>query len=252
ALFNLIPGLPLDGGQILKAIVWKIKGDHLAGMRWASASGKGLGLLGIVIGVVLGVLSGEISAIWIALIGWFVLRNAKAYDQLTQLQETLSELVVSDAMTHEFRVVNANLSLKDFAQEYILSDGNSLFTYYAASDGRYRGLVEIKDLQAIERSRWDEQTLCAIVHPLTAIPSTQETASLVEVINQLERLGEKKLTVLSPAGAVAGIIDRGDIVKAVAAKQNLPIPEAEIKRIKTEGTYPPYLKLAAIAKTLTN
>ncbi len=61
-----------------------------------------------------------------------------------------------------------------------------------------------------------------------------------------------RITVLSPAGTVAGIIDRGDVVRAVASKLNLLITEVEIKRVKAEGTYPPSLQLQAIAKSTTD
>jgi Zn-dependent protease/CBS domain-containing protein len=250
ALFNLIPGLPLDGGQVLKAIVWKLTGDRLCGMRWASASGKLIGSLGIGIGLLLVLLTGEISFAWIALIGWFVLRNANAYERLTKIQECVLSLVAADVMTREFRVIDANRTLKDFAQEYILTELGSPGIYYAASEGRYRGLVQPKELQAIERSQWESTTLIQIARSLTEIPFVEEKTPLVETINRLEQIEDRRITVLSPAGAVAGIIDRGDIVKAVVTRQNLPIPDAEIKRIKAEGTYPAYLNLAAIAKEL--
>jgi Zn-dependent protease/CBS domain-containing protein len=250
ALFNLIPGLPLDGGQVLKAIVWKLTGDRLCGMRWASASGKLIGSLGIGIGLLLVLLTGEISFAWISLIGWFVLRNANAYESLTKIQECVLSLVAADVMTREFRVIDANRTLKDFAQEYILTELGSPGIYYAASDGRYRGLVQPKELQGIERSQWESTTLLQIARPLTEIPFVEEKTPLVETINRLEQIEDRRITVLSPAGAVAGIIDRGDIVKAVVTRQNLPIPDAEIKRIKAEGTYPTYLNLAAIAKEL--
>lgn len=249
-LFNLIPGLPLDGGQVLKAIVWKITDDRLAGTRWAAASGKLIGWLGISLGLFFILLTGEIGAVWISLIGWFVLRNANAYDQLTILQETLLQLVAADAMTREFRVVNANLTLQDFVDQYIISETSNSMPYFAASNGRYRGLVVVADLNSIERSEWDTKNLAEIVHSLTKIHSIEENTPLVEVINQLEAINDSRITVLSPAGAVSGVIDRGDIVKAVAAKHNLAIPEAEIKRIKAEGTYPPGLPLPAIAKSM--
>jgi Zn-dependent protease len=250
AVFNLIPGLPLDGGQVLKAIVWKITGDRLSGVHWASVSGQIIGWLGIAFGIFFVLVSGEFEAIWLALIGWFVLRNARAYNQLTKLQESLLKLTAAEVMARDFRVVNAKLSLRDFAQEYILSDRKTNVAYYGASDGRYRGLIEIKDLHNIERSEWEQKTLADIAHPLTEIPSIQEKSPLFEVVNQLEENQQNWLTVLSPAGAVAGTVDRGDIVKAVANRQNLPIADTEIKRIKAEGSYPAYLKLSEIAKTI--
>jgi Zn-dependent protease len=250
ALFNLVPGLPLDGGQVLKSIVWKISGDRFTGVRWAAASGRLIGLLAIFLGVLVLLLLGEFSGTWLALIGWFVFRNANAYDRLTQLQETILKLTAADAMTREYRVIDAHLSLRDFAAEYILADLNQPMPYFAASKGRYRGMIQISDLQAIERSEWETKTLAEIAHPLSEIPFVEEKTSLVQVIQKLEQISDHRITVLSPAGAVAGVIDRGDIVKAIAKEENLVIPEAEIKRIKAEATYPSNLQLAKICSTL--
>lgn len=248
--FNLIPGLPLDGGQMLKAIVWKISGDRFKGIHWASQSGKLVGSFGMALGLLLVLLTGQFGAVWIVLIGWFVLRNADAYDRLTTLQESLLKLVAGDAMTRDFRVINANLTLRQFAEEYILAQDTNLKTYFAAADGRYRGLIRVQDLQDIERSEWDRTILAAITHPLSAILSVPEKATLATTINRLEQSGDNRIVVLSPAGAVAGIIDRGDIVKAIATAQNLPISQNEINKIKAEGSYPDYFPLPEIAQGL--
>jgi Zn-dependent protease len=251
ALFNLIPGLPLDGGQVLKAAVWKLTGNRFKGVRWAAQTGKILGGLGMAIGLGLVLLTGQWFAIWFALIGGFVFRNATAYDRVTTLQEALLQMTASDAMTGEFRVVNANQTLRSFADEYILADSQTPMPYYAAADGRYRGLVAIEDLHFVERSHWETQTLESIVRPLSEIPTVEEKTPLLEAIGTLEARQLNRLTVISPAGAIAGVIDRGDIVRAVAKKLNLPIPDAEIKRIKAEGSYPPGLQLGAIAQATT-
>ncbi len=249
ALFNLIPGLPLDGGQVLKAAVWKLTGNRFQGVRWAARTGKAFGGLAIALGLGVGLLTGEfLGSMWIALIGWFVFRNASLYDRLTTLQEALLQLVASDAMTRDFRVVDANQTLRSFADEYILADMQTPMPYYASANGRYRGLVAIEDLHFVERSRWETQTLESIVRPLSEIATVEEKTSLVEVINTLEDRPLNRLTVLSPAGTVAGVIDRGDIVRAVATKLHLPITDAEIKRIKAEGSYPQALQLPAIAQ----
>jgi len=248
ALFNLIPGLPLDGGQVLKAVVWKLTGNRFKGVHWAALTGKVLGGLAIAFGLGLALWTRELGAIWIAFIGGFVFRNANAYDRISTLQEALLQLSASDAMTREFRIVDANQTLRSFADEYILADLQTPMPYYASSDGRYRGLVAIEDLQFVERSLWETQTLESIVRPLSEIVSVEEKTPLVEVINRLEAHQTNRLTVLSPAGTVAGVIDRGDIVRTVAQKLNLPIPEAEIKRVKAEGTYPQGLQLPAIAQ----
>jgi Zn-dependent protease len=251
-LFNLIPGLPLDGGQILKALVWKWSGDRLVGVRWAARSGQGIGLIGVALGLISLFVIGDAGGAWLALVGWFVWRNANAYERTSNLQSGLKMIRATEVMTREFRVVNANLTLREFAGTYLLQGNQNLVPYYAASDGRYRGLVRVNLLQDIERSEWDWLTLQDIAIPLTESPHVGENSTLVEIINQLEKSGDRALTVLSPAAAVAGVIDRGDVVKAIVTQQGLPIPEAEIKRIKQEAVYPSYLPLVNLVKSLEN
>ncbi|MDD1420739.1 site-2 protease family protein [Dolichospermum sp. ST_sed1] len=250
ALFNLIPGLPLDGGQVLKAALWKVTGDRFQAVHWAAKAGQILGYIAIALGFAIDFFTREfITGLWIVLIGWFAVRNANSYDRVTTLQETLLKLVAADSMTRNFRVVDANQTLREFADSYLL-ETTTPQVYFAASDGRYRGLVEINDLRTTERSEWETQTLQSIVHPLNAIPTVIESTSLAEVINKLEIEQLPQITVLSPADAVAGVIDRGDIVQALAEKLNLPIDAAEIRRIKEEGSFPPGLQLGVIAKSL--
>lgn len=245
ALFNLIPGLPLDGGQILKAAVWQVTGDRLKAIHWAAKAGKLIGWIGIICGVVFSLwVSG---LLWISLIGWFILRNANAYDQITSIQQTLLELIAADAMTRDFRVIDADMTLAKFADDYLLNS-NQTEVYFAASDGRYRGLVLVDDLRSIERSQWEIQTIHNIVKPLTEIPHLEENTPLVDVINRLETDNLPRITILSPAGAVAGLIDRGDIIRTLAQKLNILIPEAQIKSIKEEGSYPPGLQIATLAQ----
>lgn len=249
ALFNLIPGLPLDGGQVLKAALWKVTGNRFQAVRYAAKAGQILGYGAIALGIAVDYFTGElVTGLWIALLGWFGIRNAISYDRVTVLQETLLSLVAANAMTREFRVIDANQSLRSFADTYLLNI-TAPEIYFAESDGRYRGMVSIEDLRLVERSQWETLTVQSIVHPLTEIPSVTESTLIVDVINMLENQQLSRITVLSPAGAVAGVIDRGDIVRLLGEKLNLRITEAEVKRIKEEGRFPPGLQLGAVAKS---
>lgn len=249
-LFNLIPGLPLDGGQVLKAAIWKATGSRNQGVRWAATAGQFLGWGAIGLGAIAYLTTQRFDVLWIALIGWFVLRNARAYNRVNELQETLAALQAADAMVRDYRVVDADLTLRQFADDYLLQEGRPPM-YFAASDGRYRGWVAVEDLRSIERSQWEQQSLMQITQPLNSIPTVRESTPLPQVINQLEEQGLSRITVLSPADAVAGIVDRGDIVRAIAAKMNISISDAVIQRIKEEGAYPPGLQLQAIARAAT-
>ncbi|MEA5496916.1 site-2 protease family protein [Limnoraphis robusta] len=247
ALFNMIPGLPLDGGQVLKAAVWKFTGSRFTGVRWAARTGQLIGWLAIALGLTISLAENQFGGLWIAFIGWFAIRNATSYNRMTDLQEILLKITAEQTMTREFRVVDADLTLREFADEYLITP-DIIPVYFAASDGRYRGLVSVEALRVIERSQWNIQTLHDIVTPLAQLVTVSEKSPLVEVINYLEIQKLPRITVLSPAGAVAGIIDRGDIVRAVLTQLKVPVPESEIKRIKSEGTYPPGLPLPAIAQ----
>jgi Zn-dependent protease/CBS domain-containing protein len=246
-LFNLIPGLPLDGGQVLKAAVWKATGDRFKGVRWAARTGTILGWVGISLGLWIFLLGGA-GGLWTALIGWFILQNASSYDRITTIQQALLALRACDTMTREFRVVDANMTLRQFADEYLLAPSRAS-VYFAASDGRYRGLVAADDLHMIERSQWETQNLFRMIQPLAGIPTVQEADSLVEVIQRMETQQIRRVTVLSPAGAVSGVIDRGDIVRTLAQKLNMPISETVIQQIKEEGSYPSGFQLGAIAQS---
>jgi len=79
AIFNMIPGLPLDGGQVLKAAIWKVTGNRFTGTRWAARTGQFLGMGAIIIGIT----NLQSGGLWIALIGWFILQNASSYTRLT-------------------------------------------------------------------------------------------------------------------------------------------------------------------------
>ena len=168
---------------------------------------------------------------------------------MADFQETLAELTAADAMARDFRVLDAHMTLREFADEYLLQSTRAP-VYLAASDGRYRGLVKIEDVRDVERSQWETQTLMDIARPLTSVTNVRESTSLAEVIVLLEQQALSRLIVLTPADAVAGVIDRGEVVRALGKKMNLAISDNVIQRIKDEGEYPQGLKLPALAKSL--
>lgn len=249
ALFNLIPGLPLDGGQVLKAAVWKATGSRFQGVHWAARVGQALGWVAVALGLFTAILGGNAGGFWIALLGWFGLRNATRYDRMTDLQEIMLALQAQDAMTRDFRVVDADQTVQTFANQYVIETVHPS-AYFAASDGRYRGLVKVDDLNTLERSEWGYKRVQDISHPLADIATVREGTPLPEVIQRLEEEQLPFITVLSPADAVAGVIDRGDIVRAVGGKLKIQIPPEDIRRIKEDGAFPASFQLQAIAKAV--
>lgn len=256
-LFNMMPGLPLDGGQVLKAIIWNVTGNRLKGVRWAARSGQIFGWIAICMGILLYFNSFEPVFLWLAIVGWFGLRNAKGYGRMADIQFVMMTATAADVMRRDFRVVDATLSIQMFIQTYLLdseSDNDSLpkqhSCYFAASQGRYRGYIDINQLTEIDRNQWGKVILADIAVPLDAIPSIQDSASLVDVIYQLDQQQHLDLTVLSPTHAVAGVIDRGDIVERILKDLNLVLPTKNWETIAQSQAYPPELPLMQLARTL--
>lgn len=247
-VFNLLPGLPLDGGQVLKAAVWKLTGNRFQGMRWAARSGQVLGWLAISFGLLVTLL-GSGNGLWLGLLGWFALQNATLYNRLSQLQEALVTLTAADAMTRDFRVIEGTLSLREFADRYLLLADRQPTAYFVATDGRYRGYLDSQALNHVERSRWEVTPVEELAVPLRAIATVKETDSLAKTVCTLEEQQQRFVTVLTPADAVAGVIDRGDILLALAKQLHWQLGKQDIQRLKQERHYPPELQLLELAKT---
>ena len=140
---------------MLKAALWQITGNRFQAVHWAAKAGQILGYSAIALGFVVDFVTRElVLGLWIALLGWFAVRNASSYDNVTTLQESLLKVVAADAMTRDFRVVDADQTLRSFADSYLL-ETNPSQVYFAASDGRYRGLVSIDDFRLTQRSEWE-------------------------------------------------------------------------------------------------
>ncbi|MFM7425268.1 MAG: site-2 protease family protein [Elainella sp.] len=245
ALFNMMPGLPLDGGQVLKAAIWQLTGSRVKGVCYAAQAGQVLGWLAILLGIAGFLVTLRFSFLWLVLLGAFGIRRASGYRRMIVLQEAMLQIQVGEIMQRQFEVVDANQTLEQFAADY-LSKASEI--YYAESDGRYVGLVAVEQLRQIERSLWSRQPLASLVQPWDDLPTLTESASLAEAIQQLEAHQLPKLPVLSNAGAVVGVVDRALIVQALGQKLHLQVPEAVIQQIQAEGQFPPSLPLQSVAR----
>jgi Zn-dependent protease len=257
ALFNLLPGLPLDGGQLLKAAVWKVTNDRLKGERFAAKAGEVLGWLTIALGIADTLkiphlpLATYVEGWWLVLLGWFGLQAARAYNRTAELQMTLLKIKAADAMTQAFELVDINLTLGQFTR-YYLSQSSTLLTYFAYAGDRHLGLVKVEELNTIERSLWEVYSLAKILQPLSSLVTVKATLSLVNVIQVMETHQLGQVPVLSSDGIVIGMLDRGDIVRTVAQALDIRISDSMIQQIKVDGAYPASLPLPAIARNLAS
>lgn len=247
ALFNLLPGLPLDGGQVVKAAIWQITGSHIRGVRWAARLGQGLGWLAIGLGIA-GFLyfSLRFSFLWLVLLGWFGMRRASGLLQETRIQEVMLQVQSREAMQPNFRTVAADLPLAIFADQVCTDAPGTV--YYVESAGRYVGEVSEAQLQAVDRSQGSSRTVQDCMTPFEELPTIAESASLAVAIDQLETQNIPQLFVVSSTDTILGVIDRVTVMQTLADRLHLQIPEAILQQIQAEGQFPSNLPLHAAAK----
>lgn len=212
ALFNLIPGLPLDGGNILKAIVWKITGNPYKGVTFASRVGQIFGWVAIASGLLPLLLFGSFANFWNLLIGFFLLQNAGNAAQFARVQEQLTGLTAADAVTNDSPIVSANLSLREFADERILNWQNWHRFLVTDENGQLVGAISVDDLRTINTALWSEKQVRDIMQPIEKSTTVQSNQPLLEVVQLLEQKKLSALPVLRENGVLVGILEKTSVI----------------------------------------
>jgi Zn-dependent protease/predicted transcriptional regulator len=213
AAFNLLPGLPLDGGNVLKAAVWKITGKPYSGIAFASRVGQALGWIGISLGVlsVLGV--SNVGSIWTLLIGWFLLQNATRYAQAAMVQQQLSGLTAADAVIPDSPIVSADLSLREFANNYIIGNPAKWQKYLVTdADGQLIGQIAIDAMKTVPTNEWWDVQVRQLMQPVESLEMVDSDQPLLEVVQLLERKQVPSLVVLR-SGALLGLLEKASILQ---------------------------------------
>ncbi|MDZ8066833.1 MAG: site-2 protease family protein [Nostoc sp. DedQUE08] len=218
ALFNLIPGLPLDGGNILKAIVWKITGNPYKGVTFASRVGQIFGWVAILSGVLPLLLFGNSGNFWNLLIGFFLLQNAGNSAQFARVQEKLTGLTAEDAVTHDSPIVSANLTLREFADERVISGQNWHRFLVTDDDGQLIGAIAIDNLRTISTALWSETQVKEVMRPITESTTVQSDQPLLEVMQLLEQQKLSVLPVIRENGVLVGILEKAAIIQLLQSR----------------------------------
>jgi Zn-dependent protease/CBS domain-containing protein len=212
ALFNLLPGFPLDGGRVLRAALWAITGDALKATRWASRSGRLIGY-SLVAVAVFGVLRGTLDFVWFGLIGWFIASLAdSAYRQ--QLARTrLHAVRVSQIMSPDPVIVSGALTLDELLHRYIV--GGSHTKYPVAVDGAVVGLVTLEDVRAVPSGLWTQTLVRDVADKDLGRIVVAASAPADTALERLASDGPAALFVVEQ-GKVVGIVTRADALARTA------------------------------------
>ncbi len=211
-LFNLIPGLPLDGGNILKAIVWQVTGNAYQGVKIASVVGQIFGWVAIGSGVIPLVLTGSFENVWNVLIGSFLLQNAGKSAQFARVQEKLIGLTVADAVTPNSPIIDDHISLREFVDNRTLNGSNWQKFLVVNQQGQLVGELALDALKTIRCDFWAHTLVSELMQPIE--PSTIIIAdrSLLQAIEQLESKQVTSLSVTNADGILVGLLEKTSII----------------------------------------
>ena len=277
ALFNLLPGLPLDGGLVVKALVWQITGSRRRGLVVANGCGRFLSFLALGLGTVLLLRGGGISGAWLMLLGWFGLGAARNQSQVLQVQQALREIRVKDVSRRRFRVLEASTTLRQLSRLEPITPGSlpaasrdaaraaeprptaslapasvdPLADWLLVCDqGRWRGVIDPSILQELTVQRWDSEVVGDHLHPLSDLPSIAESAPLWQAVLQMDQPDCPRLLVLGPAGLPTGTLERPEVAEAVLKRIGLRLPSQLLATAREQNGYPLGLALAQVVRSM--
>jgi Zn-dependent protease len=277
ALFNLLPGLPLDGGLVVKALVWQVTGSRRRGLVVANGCGRFLSFLALGLGSVLLLRGGGLSGAWLMLLGWFGLGSARNQSQVLQVQQALRDIRVKEVCRRRFRVLEASTTLRQLSRLEPIIPGalasaspdparaaeprpaaslasaavDPLADWVLVCDrGRWRGVIDPSILQELPVQRWDSEAVGDHVHPLAELPSIAESAPLWQAVLQMDQPDRPRLLVLGPAGLPSGTLERPEVAEAVLKKIGLRLPSQLLATAREQNGYPLGLALAQVVRSM--
>ncbi len=211
ALFNLLPGFPLDGGRLLRATLWRFSGDLVSATRIATTTGRLLGYGLVALGIA-GALGGGslLGGLWLVFIGWFLVNAASASYHQVLLQEVFRSLVAGDAMTPNPECVPPELPLDVLVHDFFL---RRPFNSFPVLDGdELLGLVTLSQVKAVPRERWRELRTREVMTPLGEAVAVAPDTPMLEVLDLMNRRGVSRAMVVREPELV-GIISSQDIAR---------------------------------------
>jgi Zn-dependent protease/CBS domain-containing protein len=220
AIFNLLPGFPLDGGRLLRALLWKKTGSLGQATRIASGAGQLLGYALIIWGA-LYILGGLlVPGVWLIFIGWFVIQTAVASYRQMQARQMLSGIPVRNLMTTDVVAVPAHITLKDLVENYFLTHGYT--AYPVLDDEKVVGCVSLDKVREIERESWPTVTVGDIVPPLSDCHVVSPETDGWDALAKMAREGQPRLLV-TEGDKLVGMLSQTNVMRLIRARLELGV-----------------------------
>lgn len=217
-VFNLIPGYPLDGGRVLRALIWWGSGKLQRATRIAATIGRIIGYLFIFGGIFLLFTANFINGIWFILIGWFLESAASSSYRQMVINDMLKGHAAREIMSAECFIIPPGLSIDILVNENIMTSGRRCFT--VVSDGRVEGMITLRDIQKVPRQEWANTPVRGAMTPLNQLKAVKPDEDLNTVMNILSQSNVNQVPVIEN-GNVIGMITRENIINFLNVRAQL-------------------------------
>lgn len=218
AIFNMIPGFPLDGGRVLRAIAWWITGNPKRATTIAARVGQVIAFGMIIYGVMQFFGGAGFGGLWIAFIGWFLLTASReSYAQMV-ITEGLSGLHVADVMSRDFATVDAHSNLQTFADEHLVRTGRRFFV--VTLNGHPEGIITLHEIRSVPRARWPYTTVADVMRPLDEARTVRSNTPITEALELMASQDLNQLPVMDD-GALTGLISRTHVLELLQTRAEL-------------------------------
>jgi Zn-dependent protease/CBS domain-containing protein len=218
AVFNMIPGFPLDGGRVLRAALWWLTRDPGRATRAAAVVGQLVGGIFIFIGLVRFFGEEGLAGLWMALIGWFLVSAAGTTLQQSRAWQRLQGVRVGDVMARDCATVDGRTSVQQFVEQHLLHAGPHCFV--VLERGRAAGLVTVEEVRSIRRERWPFVTVDSIMLPLEGLKAVSAETPLRESLEAMVEEDVHQLPVIED-GHLEGVVSRGSILGFLKTRAEL-------------------------------
>jgi Zn-dependent protease/CBS domain-containing protein len=212
AVFNVIPAAPLDGGRLLRAVLWSITKDKVKAAIWSARSGQVFGWVLTVAGIYLVLVQRDYSWLWFVVLGWFLTGAASAENQQAVLQSRLRTVTVREIMTADPVTVPASATVAQFLNDYLPWYRHSAFP--VVEDGRTVGLVTVHRASQVPAGERGQTTLRDASCPLSEVAQATPDEPVADVLSRLNACSEGRALVFSD-GHLTGIVSPTDVSRAV-------------------------------------
>lgn len=219
AVFNMIPGFPLDGGRVFRAGLWALSDDYENATRWAARVGQAVAVLFVAFGIGLVIFGGAFNGLWLVFIGWYLNNAARSSYQQARLQKMLTGVQARNAQVERCLPISGNLHLDRLVNDHVLKDGQRCFV--VAESDRSQGLITLDAIKRISKDRRAELTAGQIMTEIASLLQAKPDDDLWTV---MQRMGQEELSqvpVVEDDGNLVGLITHESLTKQIRLQSEL-------------------------------